>query len=69
MVVSFLREGTDEKQGLYTDALYSFWKEVKLRVFALPYLLVLIVFFIHLIFLTSQTSSEEVSLENEWLDF
>ena len=68
MVVSFLREGTDEKQCLYTDALYSFWKEVKLRVFALPYLLVLIVF-IHPIFLTSQTSFEEVSSENEWLDF
>ena len=57
-----------EKQGLYTDALYSFWEEVKLRVFALPYLLVLIVY-IHLIFLTSQTSFEEVSSENEWLDF
>ena len=68
MVVSFLREGTDEKQGLYTNVLYSFWKEVKLRVFALPYLLVLIVY-IHLVFLTSQTSSKEVSLENEWLDF
>ena len=46
----------------------SFWKEVKYRAFALPYLFVLIVY-IHLIFLTSQTSSEEVSSENEWLNF
>ena len=68
MVVSFLREGTDGKQGLYIDTCYSFWKEVKLRVFALPYLLVLIVY-IHLIFLTSQTSSKKVSSENEWLNF
>ena len=36
----------------------------KIQSFALPYLLILIVFF-----LTSQTSSKDVSSENEWLDF
>ena len=46
----------------------EFLKEVKFRAFALPYLLVLIVY-IYLIFLTSQTSSEDDSSENEWLGF
>ena len=50
---------------LRDNFLYSFENEVKYRAFALPYLIVLIVF----IFLTSQTRSEDVSLENEWLDF
>ena len=45
--------------------MYSFENEVKYKAFALPDLLVLIVF----IFLTRQTSSEDVSSENEWLGF
>ena len=48
--------------------MYSFGKEVKYKAFAMLYLLNLIVY-IYLIFLTSQTSFEDVSSENEWLGF
>ena len=67
MVVSFLRDGTDEKKAC-TQTLCIIFEGSKIQSFALPYLLVLIVY-IHLVFLTSQTSFEEVSSENEWLDF
>ena len=65
MLVSFHE---NEDGSLLTDNYCKVLKEVKFKAFALPYLLVLIVY-IYLIFLTSQTSYEEVSSENEWLGF
>ena len=46
--------------------LYSF-EGSKIQSFVLPYLLNLIV--LYLFFLTSQTSSDDVSSENGWLGF
>ena len=64
IVCNFLYK-KNEVGSLLSDASFvQFCKEVKYRAFALPYLLILIVFF-----LTSQTSSEDVSSENEWLEF
>ena len=45
-----------------------FLKEVQYKAFTLLYLLNLIVLYLY-IFLTSQTSSEDDSSENEWLGF